>query len=74
MKDTNMASVVIIKNIFSIAMVFFEDAVLSTEPKVNLHTIIWVVRKKNLIPYYVMKQNKCFWEVLGRFRSTQVKK
>lgn len=55
MKDTNMASVVIIKNIFSIAMVFFEDAVLSTEPKVNLHTIVWMVRKKNLIPYYDAK-------------------
>lgn len=62
MKDTNMASVVIIKNIFSIAMVFFEDAVLSTEPKVNLHTIVWMVRKKK-ISFHIMMQNKCFWEV-----------
>lgn len=35
-----MASVVIIKNIFSSAMVFFEDAVLSIESKLHLHTVL----------------------------------
>lgn len=40
-----MAYVVIIKNIFSNAMVFFEDVVLLIEPKAHLHTVIQLVRK-----------------------------
>lgn len=41
-----MASVVIIKNIFSSAMAFFEDAVLLIEPNVHLHIFIGLVRKE----------------------------
>lgn len=67
MKDTNMASVVIIKNIFSIAMVFFEDAVLSTEPKVNLHTIIWVVREKKRISFHIMLW--CKINAFGKYKA-----
>lgn len=40
-----MASVVIIKNIFSSVLVFFEDAVLLIEPTGHLHTAMGLARK-----------------------------